>query len=114
MNKPTLPKAPDRVYNIVVRNGEKARRAKFNGASDANDTKFHSIGEVVKRTSRREKVKIQIAYKPEDGQEGTSGILYLPQSEKIRIWSLHALQENKVSVSNMFKVEVEETCLRAT
>ena len=88
-------KAPDQVHNIINEWGKGTTGAiqwSFRRISE----KYSSVGEVVKRTVRKGIVKLKIAYKPCVGHEGPSGFLFLPQSDKIRIWSIRTISVNKV------------------
>ena len=89
-----FPKAPDRVYEIIKEWGKGSTceiRWSFNEKQS-----YISIGAVSKRAVRRGLVKLTIAYKPKDGSEGPSGLLHLPQSAKIKIWSISEVKINRI------------------
>ena len=103
-SNPCFAKAPDQVQQIIREWGKGTTcEVRFS----RNKEMYHSVGEVVKRSSRKGMVKIQISYKEGKG-EGPQGILHLPPSDRIKIWSLSAVKLNKIKAIGNFLDEKNE------
>ena len=75
--------APDKIYNLVSKWG-KGTECEIEWGFRQSDSTYRSKGTVVGRSSRKGVVKIKISYEPLK-DNGPRGVLYLPQSNKIRI-----------------------------
>ena len=87
-------KSPDRVYEIIKEWG-KGSTCEIRWGFNEKQV-YDSVGTVTKRTVRRGAVKLRISYKPKDASEGPSGFIYLPQSAKIKIWSIRETKVNRI------------------
>ena len=94
-----FPKAPDRVLDIIKDWG-KGSTCEIRWGFNEKET-YTSEGAVSKRTVRRGLVKLTIAYKPKEGSEGPAGLLHLPQSAKIKIWSINEVKINKIKTPSV-------------
>ena len=63
------------------------------------EANYTSKGTVVGRIARKSNIKIKISYEPAPGHDGPRGFLHLPQSNRIRICSLHATKLIKIETA---------------
>ena len=95
-------KAADQVHNTVAKWG-KGTECIIEWGFRQNSESYKSKGTVVGRTARKGNVKIKVSYVPALGNQGPSGVLYLPQSDKIKIYSLRAtkLLQVETAIKNL-------------
>ena len=91
-------KSADHVHNVASKWG-KGTECVIEWGFRQNAATYTSKGIVVGRSARKGNVKIKISYEPAPGNEGPNGFLYLPQSNKIKIYSLRATKLLKVETT---------------
>ena len=106
-------KAPDQVQDIVSEWG-RGNQCEILWNFRYGEEIFYSVGEVVSRVSRKGQVRIKIAYSPAEGQTGPQGNLFLPQSDKVRVFQICATKINRIPSKGVNTLNFPESMSETT